>query len=449
MLDIARASKGKYLACFVLALGFLWLIAACDDKSNEYVEPPPPKVTVAQPVQQEVIDYLEFTGTTRAYEEADIQARVAGFLQSKHFTPGTRVKKGDLLFVIDPKEYQAELNASAAELKAAKAMQHRAQIEYKRAKRVFDKGAGRETDVVKWRGERDVALAAIERAKAQVERAQLDMSYTRILAPINGRVGRNLVDLGNLVGEGEPTLLAKVTRFDPMYVYFNLNERDLLKLMTTYRQAIKTKGNNPDEESGTKAEIPLFLGLANEEGYPHEGVYEFADSSVDTGTGTIQLRGVFKNPGPAAVFVPGLFTRLRLPIDKKADALLVSERAIGADQGGSYLLTVGSDNMVAKKPISMGQLVDGLRVIEEGLQPGELVIVKGLQRARPGAKVDPEQIEMKTLTASAIQAAAQAKIDEAKSKPAVEAKPDQAEATSASPKGDEAKSDGKEEEPKE
>ena len=432
MLDIAWASKGKYLVRFVLVLGFFWLMAACDSKRNEYVEPPPPKVTVAEPMQQEVIEYLEFTGTTRSYEEADIQARVAGFLQSMHFTPGTRVNKGDLLFVIDPKEYQAELNASMAELKAAKATQHRAQIEYERAKRVFDQGAGRETDVVKWRGERDVTLASIERAKAKVERAQLNMSYTQIIAPISGRIGRNLVDLGNLVGEGEPTLLAKVTRFDPMYAYFNLNERDLLKVMTTYRQAIKTKGYNPDEESDTRADIPLFLGLANEEGYPHEGVYEFVDSSVDTATGTIQLRGVFENPGPAAVLVPGLFTRLRLPIDKQADALLVTERAIGADQGGSYLLTVGSDNMVTKKPIGMGQLVDGLRVIAEGLQPGERVIVKGLQRARPGVKVDPEQIEMKTLTASAITAAAEAKLDQAKT-------------AAAAPTGDDSNSVGKEE----
>jgi RND family efflux transporter MFP subunit len=296
-------------------------VFACDSKRNEYVEPPPPKVTVAQPLQQEVIDYLEFTGTAQAFEEADIQARVAGFLQSMHFTPGTQVKKDDLLFVIDPKEYQAELNAALAELKAAKAMAHRAKIEYDRAKRVFEKGAGRETDVVKWRGEREVALAAIERAKAKVERARLDLSYTQVTSPISGRVGRNLVDMGNLVGEGEPTLLTKVTRFDPMYVYFNLNERDLLKVMTTYRQAIKEKGYNPERESDSRAGIPLFLGLANEDGYPHEGIYDFADSSVDPGTGTIQLRGVFSNPGSAPVLVPGLFARLRLPINKQANAL--------------------------------------------------------------------------------------------------------------------------------
>jgi RND family efflux transporter MFP subunit len=427
-----KTPKLNYVFRFFMGFTLFWTFAACDSKRNEYVEPPPPKVTVAQPLQQEVIDYLEFTGTAQAFEEADIQARVAGFLQSMHFTPGTQVKKDDLLFVIDPKEYQAELNAALAELKAAKAMAHRAKIEYDRAKRVFEKGAGRETDVVKWRGEREVALAAIERAKAKVERARLDLSYTQVTSPISGRVGRNLVDMGNLVGEGEPTLLTKVTRFDPMYVYFNLNERDLLKVMTTYRQAIKEKGYNPERESDSRAGIPLFLGLANEDGYPHEGIYDFADSSVDPGTGTIQLRGVFSNPGSAPVLVPGLFARLRLPINKQANALLVTERAIGADQGGNFLTAVGSDNVVEKKPIRMGQLVDGLRVIEEGLQPGERVIVKGVQRARPGAKVDPEQIDMKTLTATAIKAVAEAKRDQAKTAAAATA-------------GDDSNSVGKEE----
>lgn len=183
MLDIARASEGKYLVRFVLVLGFMWLISACDSKRNEYVEPPPPKVTVAQPLQQDVIEYLNFTGNTRAVEEVEIRARVAGFLQSMHFAPGTRVDLRDLLFVIDPRAYQAEYNAAKAELTAAKAQHHRAEIEYERAKRVFDQGAGRETDVVTWQGERDVALASIERAKAKLERANLNLSYTKITAP--------------------------------------------------------------------------------------------------------------------------------------------------------------------------------------------------------------------------------------------------------------------------
>jgi RND family efflux transporter MFP subunit len=422
------------LILFAILL-ILGLITACEQK-NTYVEPPPPKVTVAAPLQQEVIEYLEFTGNTRAFEEVELRARVAGFLQSMHFTPGTQVDKGDLLLVIDPKEYQAELNAAKAELNAAKAMEHRAKIEYDRAKRVFDKGAGRETDVVKWRGERDVALAQIERAKAKVERANLNLSYTQVTAPISGRVSRNYVDIGNLVGEGEPTLLTTISRYDPMYVYFNLNENDLLRVMSMWRNRVKEKGYDPSKDSDARAEIPLYLGLANEDGYPHEGIADFAESGVDTATGTLQLRGVFPNPGPAYVIVPGLFARLRMPIDKREKALMVTERAIGADQGGNYLLIAGSDNVVEKKPIRMGQLVDGLRMIEEGLQPGEMVIVKGLQRARPGGKVDPQKIDMQTLTASAIKAAAEAKLDQAET------------AAAAPPAGNDATSAGKEETPK-
>jgi len=427
---------------FIMPIAMLFLVvvllAACEEK-NTYVEPPPPKVTVAEPLQQEVIDYLQFTGNTRAFEEVEIRARVSGFLQSMHFTPGTLADMGDPLFVIDPREYQAEVNATIAELNAAKAMQHRAKIEYDRAKRVFDKGAGRETDVVKWRGERDVAQAAIERAKASVERANLNLGYTQIMAPISGRVSRNFVDVGNLVGEGEPTLLTTITRYDPIYVYFNLHEYDLLRVQSMYRKRIKEKDIDPAEEPDSEAELQIFLGLANEQGYPHQGVVDFAASGVDPATGTIQLRGIFPNPGPPYVLIQGLFTRLRMPIDKRENALLVSERAIGADQGGNYLLSVNSDNVVEKKPIRMGQLVDGLRVIEEGLLPGERVIVKGLQRARTGGKVDPEKIDMKTLTVSASKAATKAKAEPNNTKQ------DSSSDDPAAPAGDDATTAGQEE----
>jgi len=293
--------RALILAVVLLALG---LTAACEQK-NTYVEPPPPKVTVAEPLQRDVVDYLEFTGNTQAYKEVEIRARVSGFLKSMHFTPGTRVDMGDLLFVIDPKEYQAEFNAAQAELNAAKAMEHRAKTEYQRAKRVYDKGAGRETDVVKWQGERDVALARMERAGAKLERADLDLGYTQVTAPISGRVSRNFVDTGNLVGEGEATLLTTVTQFDPMYVYFNLNENDLLRVHAMYRKRVKEKGFNPDEESDSEAEIPLYLGLANEEGHPHEGVLDFAESGVDPGTGTIQLRGGLSQSGPGLRTIAG------------------------------------------------------------------------------------------------------------------------------------------------
>lgn len=412
MQDPHRVTCTKDWAQVAAILLMAWMFTACDQR-NEYVEPPPPKVTVAKPLQQEVINYLVFTGTTRAFEEVEVRARVAGFLQRMEFTPGTKVEKGDLLFVIDPREYQAELNAAKAELGSAEAKLKRAQAEFTRAEKLFKQKAGAEKNVVKWRGERDMAKAAVARAKAKVEQARLNLSYTKVTAPITGRVSRNLVDLGNLVGEGEPTLLTKVTRNDPMYVYFNLNERDLLMVMAMYRKTVEEKGLNSDKDSSIKADIPLFLGLANEEGYPHKGTLDFAESGVDTGTGTLQLRGVFPNPGSERVLVPGLFTRLRMPFDKQKNALLVTERAIGADQGGRYLLAVNSENVVEKRPIRMGQLVDGLSVIEEGVQPGEWVVVNGLQRARPGAKVDPEQTDMNTLTASALKAAAEASKDKA------------------------------------
>ncbi len=406
MKRLSKTTAMKDWAQVAAILLIVGMLAACDQR-NEYQEPPSPKVTVAKPLEQEIIDYLEFTGTTHAFEEVEMRARVAGFLQSMEFTPGTRVEKGDLLFVIDPSEYQAELDAAKAELSSAEAQVNRAKIEFKRAERLFKQKAGAETDVVKWRGERDVARAAVLRAKAKVEKAGLHLSYTQVTAPITGRVSRNLVDLGNLVGESEPTLLTKVTRFDPMYAYFNLNERDLLKAMAVNRKEIEKKGLDPGKDSQAEAGMKVSLGLANEGGYPHEGIVDFTESGVDPATGTLQLRGVFPNPGPARVLIPGLFTRLRMPIGKRENALLVTERAIGSDQGGRFLLTVNSENMVEKKPIRMGQLVDGLRVIEEGLQADDRVVVNGIQRARPGAKVDPEQTDMNTLTTSALKAALQ------------------------------------------
>jgi RND family efflux transporter MFP subunit len=395
----------KRPALLFVILSSLWLFVACEQQ-NKYVEPPPPKVTVAKPLQKTVVNYLEFTGNTQAIEQVDVRARVAGFLQSKHFTPGTEVAEGDLLFVIDPREYQAEVKAAQAELGSAEAQLKRADIELGRAKRLYKQKAGSEAEVVKWQGESEIAKAAVTRAKAKLDRARLELSYTKVTAPLAGRISRNLVDVGNLVGEGEATLLTRITKYDPMHVYFNLNERDLLMVMAMYRQRVIDKGLDPSTESDARTEIPLYLGLANEEGHPHKGIADFAESSVDPETGTLQLRGVFPNPGKAPVLVPGLFARIQMPIDKQDDALLVSERALGADQGGRYLLVVNEESVVEKRPILLGRLADGLRVISEGLQPGELVIVNGLQRARPGGKVEPERIEMSTLTASALRAAA-------------------------------------------
>ena len=385
----------------VLAL----LVAGCE--SNTYVEPPPPKVTTAQPLMREVTDYLEFTGTLDASEEAEVVARVSGVLQSMHFEPGTYVNEGDLLFVIEPEEYQADLQAAQAELAAGESNHDRARIEYERAQTLFEKKAGAESDVVKWRVEREIASAEILRAEAKIARAELNLGYTQVTAPFSGRVGRNRVDVGNLVGEGEATVLTEITRYDPIYVYFNLNERDLLRILAVIREDAKTKGLNPDELSNEEIEVPIYLALANEEGYPHEGKYDYADSVVDPETGTLQLRGTFENSARPPRLFPGLFTRIRLPIGTRADMPLVSERAIGNDQRGTYVLVVTAENVVERRSVKTGRQIDGLIVIEDGVQKDERVVVKGVQRARPGRIVDPQTVDMASLTTSAMKKAAE------------------------------------------
>ena len=403
----------------VAAVAFL--LAGCGD-SNTYLEPPPPQVTVATPVIQEVTDYLEFTGTTVAFDHAEARARVAGVLESMHFTPGTYVEQGELLFIIDPRQYKAELQAAEAELASAQADMKLAQTELARAKELYRQSAGPESDVVKWQGQLGTTQADILIAEAKIESAELLVEYSQVAAPISGRVGREQVDLGNLVGNGEATLLTDVTRFNPMYVYFNLNERNLLRLLAVYREKIQERGGDTTSTYLKQENMPVYMGLADEEGYPHEGILEFAESAVDTGTGTMELRGIFVNDGRPPALLPGLFARIQVPVDQRADMLLVTERAVAQDQGGSYLLVVDNENKVERRSVVTSQVIDGLVVIEEGLSKDDRVIVVGVQRARPGFEVTPEPVDMSGLTNSARKraaaAAAAAAKDPADSSPA-------------------------------
>ena len=227
--------------------------------------------------------------------------------------------------------------------------------------------------------------AMVVSALAALDKARLELGYCTINAPISGRISRKMVDIGNLVGAGEFTLLTTIRQWTPIYVYFSINERDLLRLMEKAR-AEGITADRPDT-------IPLEVGLANESGFPHKGRLDFVDATVDPNTATMQLRGVFDNPGPQHAMVPGMFVRVRMPIAQRENALLVSERALGQDQGGRYLLVVGNENTVEQRYVKIGALRDGMRVITDGLKAEDSVVVIGIQRAIPGAKVTPRQAQ--------------------------------------------------------
>jgi RND family efflux transporter MFP subunit len=393
-----RQSCSPVARCVCLRTGAglvaLTLIAACEEK-NVYVPPPPPKVTVAVPAHKPVTDFLEFTGNTQAIHTVQLPARVEGYLIAQHFQDGTDVKKGDLLFTIQPEQYRAQLQQAEADVLNQKAALFHAETEFQRYSRLFQQKAAAQTDVDNWRYQRDSARAQLMNAEAQVELAKLNLTYTRVTAPFDGRMGRRLVDPGNLVGAGGETVLAEINQIDPMYVYFTINELDLLRVKRLQRET-----GGPDYRI---APVPAFVGLANEDGYPHEGRIDFAAITVDPSTGTLLLRAIVPNKERA--MVPGLFVRVRVPIGRQANAILVPEVALGADQLGRYVLVVNDKNIVERRGVKLGFADGTMRVIDEGLEGNERVVVNGLMRAIPGREVTPESEQAVTPTAASPAAA--------------------------------------------
>ncbi len=372
------------------------LLSSCQ-QANEYAAPPPPTVVVSPPVQQPVTEYAEFTGRTEAVEFVEIRARVEGYLQSIHFQPGSLVRKGALLFQIDPKPYQAKRDEARAELERRQAELKQADATLKRKEMAFKANAVSELEVIQARADRDVAQAAIQGALAAIETAELNLSYTRITAPIDGRIGRNLADVGNLVGATDRTLLTTIVRDDPIYAYFTVSERDLLAYQEhPSRVATPTNGNG---------QVPVFLGLSSQTDYPFEGRIDFVNNRLDPSTGTIQVRGVFQNT--TGRLLPGLFARIRVPIGTTEGAMLVPERALGVDQRGEYLLVVNAQNTVEVRPVQTGPLLADLRVIRKGITAEDRVIVDGIQKARPGITVVPTPAAAAGAAPSSPQARAQ------------------------------------------
>ncbi len=371
--------RGGFPAGFAVTVvtALLLLLTACEPQEQHFQPPPPPEVTVAKPVQRTVTDFAEYTGTTTAYASVDIRARVEGYLIKMAFEPGERVKKGQLLFEIDPKPFQAALEGAQAQLETANAELDLATATLTRKERAYKENAVSEVEVLEARAEQKKAKASILAGQAAVDDAKINLGYTKISAPIEGKVTRNLVDVENLVGDGQATLLANIMDDDPIYAYFNISETDLLYYM---------KMSKEDKTLKNAQGYPMiYLGLSDEKGYPHEGYIDYTDNKIDTGTGTIQLRGVFQNA--KNTLLPGLFVRLRIPLAKITDALLIQEDALASDQGGRYALVVNDQDMVEYRKVTVGALEDGMRVITEGIKPDDRVIVNGLQRARPGAKV--------------------------------------------------------------
>jgi RND family efflux transporter MFP subunit len=341
--------------------------------------PPPPEVTVATPQVRDVTVFAEFVGSTEAYQSVEVRARVQGYLDRVAFEPSSFVRRGQLLFVIEPEPFEAQRDRAAANLKAAEANLRRAESDLDRLEQAVRTNAVSQQEVTRARAERDQASAALLEAEAALTNAEIELEYTTIESPIDGLVSRNYVDVGNLVGAGEATLLTTVRRIDPIYAYFEVSERFIA-------QALEQLGGHRDPEQIEETPATLLL---EETGLEIDGRLDSLENTVDAATGTIRVRGVFPN-SDAKVF-PGFFVRVRLPGELHENALLVEETALGTDLGGRYLMVVGDGDIVERRYVEPGQLQDdNTRLILDGLEPGERYITRGLQRARPGMPVTPK-----------------------------------------------------------
>jgi RND family efflux transporter MFP subunit len=352
------------LGCAAIAAA---LLSGCG-RSDQGAQPAAPLVTVGHPAVVPVTDYLELTGTAAASQTVDLVARVPGYLQSIKFEDGSFVKSGQLLFVIEPQPYEENVRIAQAQML-------RAQSELDRQQEMVKENATSVANVERWQSQRD-------QASAQLALAKLNLSYTQVTAPFSGRIGRHLVDTGNMVGVSGETKLASVEVITPVYVYFNLNERDALRI----REAMEKSGIKPSYDV---ERVPVWMGLQNEDGYPHEGRLDFVDNGVSTATGTIQLRAVY--PNEDRTIFPGLFTRVRIPLGKPQPLPVVPCDAIATDQQGDYVLVVGSDDVVARRAVEKGPAASGGCSLRGGVASADRVVVNGLQNARPGRKVRTQE----------------------------------------------------------
>ena len=368
----------KHINSHTIAISAFLLTCGCGS-SNEFIAPPPPTVTVQPPVEKDVTTHNIFTGRTDAVELVEIRARVPGFLESIKFSPASLVEKDQILFVIEKGPYQAKLSASQADLSAAKAQFTLSNEIFTRVSALSQDGnrVVSEKELIEATANRDTAAAGISSAEAAVMAAQIDLDYTIIRAPISGRIDRTLVTEGNLVGTGEPTLLTTIVTVDPMFVYFDANERMLIE----YLRKNPHRENKTQEDQGSNSQFTIELADGNL--YASKGTVDYFSNQLDRDTGTIELRGTI--PNPQGVLVPGLFVRVLIP-QTTEQALLVPRMALQQDIVGSFLLTLDQNDQVQRKDVKMGQVDGQLQVVTEGITKDDRIIVLGVQKVQPGMK---------------------------------------------------------------
>jgi RND family efflux transporter MFP subunit len=364
------------------------ILVGCSEAETTAPPPPPPAVSVTQPLVKEITEWDEYTGRLEAIQSVDVRARVSGYLESVHFRDGAMVKRGDLLFVIDASPYQAVLDEAKARLARARVQLELAETELARAQNLSELKAISEEELDQRTQGRKGAIAEVQAAEAAVRRAELDLKWTNVRAPISGRISRRLVTKGNLISGGLAggTLLTTIVSLDPIYVYFTADEQALLRYIRLDRAG--------QRESSRTAPNPVRMQLADETGYPHLGHMNFVDNRVDEATGTIQARAIFRNP--RLIFTPGVFARILLKGRGPYEALLIPDAAVSADQATRFVYVLDKNNKVQRRDVVLGRWVDDrLRVVQDGLRPSDQVITAGLMRVRVGAPVTPEMTTIK------------------------------------------------------
>ena len=379
----SRTRPGARLALTVVLAALI--SASCTRTAAQPAGAPPPKVTVAQVIARDVTEWDEFTGRLEAVNTVEIRPRVSGYVSAARFKEGGIVRKGDLLFQIDARPFQTQVDRLRAEVARAKTTVQRAGSELKRADRLASENAMSLEERERRASFAAESSAQVTAVEAALRAAELDLEFTRVTSPIDGRVGRAIVTEGNLVssGPGEATLMTTVVSLDPIYAAFDADEQTFLR----HLGGVRTSG-----KAGQPHEVPIRLALANDPDFPRQGTLSFLDNRLDPATGTIRVRAIFRNQDRG--LTPGLFVRLQLPGSNAYKGLLIQDRAVGTDLDKRFVLVVTDAGVAEYRVVTLGPLVDGLRVVRSGLETTDRVIVNGLQRVRPGAKVTVEVVAM-------------------------------------------------------